>query len=131
MKKTFVFLAMVLVSACSPHAEPEAAHVTTVDLGSAEDSIDDGIQILDVRTEEEWREGHLAMAVRVDVNQDGFSEKTRALLDPSKPVLVYCRSGSRSAKAAALLEELGFTEIHNLKGGITAWSEAGKPIVRE
>jgi rhodanese-related sulfurtransferase len=64
----------------------------------------------------------------VDFTAEGFVEKAKAALDPKKPVLVYCRSGGRSAKAVKALREAGFTTVHDMDGGIIAWQKAGKPV---
>ena len=101
-----------------------------VDVAEAENLISEKVQLLDVRTEEEWNEGHLEGAVRVDYTQKGFTEKVVKAVDPKKPVLVYCRSGNRSGKASKAMEKLGFSEIRDLKGGITAWEKAGKKVVK-
>lgn len=81
-------------------------------------------QILDVRTPEEFASEHIDKAVNVNWLADDFVANT-ANLDKSKPVFVYCKSGGRSAKAAAKLAELGFTNIYELQGGILKWSAAG------
>lgn len=86
-------------------------------------------QLLDVRTREEWKEGRLEKAKLVPLNEEGFLAKAKAELDPAKPVLVYCRSGGRSARAAEQLRKAGYT-VYDLKGGITAWEKAGKPVVK-
>jgi rhodanese-related sulfurtransferase len=67
-----------------------------------------GNQLLDVRTKEEWKEGHLKGAKLLPLPQEGFAAKTKTLLDPKKPVVVYCHRGFRSAKAAKFLREGGF-----------------------
>ena len=87
----------------------------------------DGIQVLDVRTKEEYNEGHIAGAKLIDVNDSTFIDKAAAQLNKKKPVAVYCRSGRRSAKAANAMVKTGFHVI-NLDGGILAWQEAGKDI---
>lgn len=84
-------------------------------------------QLIDVRTIEEFTSGHIKGAINIDVTKSDFKEKAQKL-DKNKPVLVYCRKGGRSANAAAILRELGFTAITDLKGGITAWKESNKPI---
>ena len=56
-----------------------------------------------------------------------FATRAAKELDPGKPVLVYCRSGRRSAEAAAALAKLGFTDVRNLEGGILAWEKAEQP----
>ena len=83
--------------------------------------------MLDVRTKEEWNEGHLKGAKLVTVTEAGFLDKAKAALDPKKAVVVYCRSGRRSAIAAEQLRAAGFM-VYDMQGGITAWMAAGKPI---
>ena len=83
-------------------------------------------QLIDVRTPEEFSEGHLDNAINYSISSPDFESELNSL-DKSKPVLVYCKKGGRSAKAAAKLKELGFTQIIDLDGGITAWDEAGMP----
>ena len=88
---------------------------------------DSTAQLLDVRTPEEFAEGHIGEAMNIDWKADGFAEKAQAQLATERPVMVYCRSGRRSAEAAAVLEKLGF-KTYNLKGGILAWIDAGKQV---
>ena len=85
-------------------------------------------QILDVRTQEEFAGGHLAKATLIPWTDKDFAVRAAKELDPHKPVLVYCRGGWRSAAAATALNQLGFTELRNLAGGILAWQQAGKPL---
>ena len=87
------------------------------------------VQLVDVRTPEEYSEGHLENAVNIDVTADDFDAKV-ATLDKDKPVMVYCKSGGRSAKASARLKELGFKNITDLEGGITNWNSENKPTVK-
>jgi len=81
-------------------------------------------QILDVRTPDEFASEHIDNAVNVNWNADDFVTKVESY-DKSKPVFVYCLSGGRSKKAAAKLQELGFTTIYELDGGFLNWSEEG------
>ena len=90
----------------------------------------DGVQLVDVRTAEEYAEGHIGEAQNIDVKQDGFVQRAKGLLDASKPVAVYCRSGRRSADAASLLVKEGF-QVANLLGGIQAWKEKQKPTTTD
>lgn len=105
----------------------ESAAAASVKIEQAEKQLADGAQLLDVRTKEEWDEGHLKGATLVTVTEKGFLEKAKAALDPKRAVVVYCRSGRRSAKAAEQLRAAGFT-VYDLDGGITAWKAAGKPV---
>lgn len=90
---------------------------------------DSSMQLLDVRTPEEYDEGHIAGATLVDVNDSSFIERAVAVLDKQCPVAVYCRSGRRSARAANLLVAQGF-QVTNLNGGVMAWRDAGKSLVK-
>lgn len=85
------------------------------------------VQLVDVRTADEFAEGHLPNAINIDINGEGFNNET-AKLDKEKPVMVYCKMGGRSAKAAANLKEQGFENISDLDGGIMSWKESGKTI---
>lgn len=87
----------------------------------------EGVQLLDVRTPEEFAEGHLAGARNIDIFNNHFVDDATAVLDPARPVAVYCRSGKRSADAARLLSEKGY-RVTNLNGGILAWIEDGEPV---
>lgn len=79
--------------------------------------------ILDVRTPEEFAEGHLEGAVMIDFYNDNFADQL-AELDPDVPYLLYCRSGNRSGQTAALMTTLGFSDVADINGGVIAWSEA-------
>jgi len=81
-------------------------------------------QILDVRTPEEFESEHIDNAANVNWNSEDFAGKV-ATYDKSKPVFVYCLSGGRSKKAAAKLNELGFTTVYELEGGIMKWNAEG------
>ena len=78
------------------------------------------VQLIDVRTPKEYREGHLEGAKNIDFLGDRFMEQF-SKLDKSEPVYLYCRSGNRSAKASAQLKAEGFEKIIDLKGGYKAW----------
>ncbi len=93
-----------------------------------ETSIADGsVIILDVRTPEEFNEGHIEHALNIDIYGDEFAVRILAL-DPAKNYGVYCRSGKRSLDAIDFMESNGFTTIHHLKDGILSWLADGKPV---
>lgn len=83
--------------------------------------------LLDVRTPDEFGQGHLKGALNVDIRDAVFKQRI-ANLDKTKPVFVYCLAGSRSAEAVKALQQQGFTEIYDLKGGILKWGAAEKPL---
>lgn len=85
--------------------------------------------VLDVRTREEFADGHLEGAVLLDFRGPDFADKV-GQLDKSKQYLVHCAAGGRSARACTKMESLGFTNLVNLEGGLGAWTDAGKPVVK-
>ena len=85
------------------------------------------VVLLDVRTAEEFGEGHITNALNIDVKEEGFVEKAKTTLPADKTIAVYCRSGKRSATAAAMLAKESF-KVVNLLGGIMAWKDAGMPV---
>ncbi len=88
--------------------------------------------LLDVRTPQEYAEGHIENAQLKNVfdNFDAVAEELAKKYGTDKPVLVYCRSGRRSMTAAQTLKEKGFKTIYNLQGGIIEWTSAGKKVVK-
>tara|TARA_R110000772_G_scaffold39679_1_gene93082 strand:+ start:141 stop:623 length:483 start_codon:yes stop_codon:yes gene_type:complete len=84
--------------------------------------ITNDIKPFDVRTASEFNSGHIKKAINVDVFNAGNFNKYFEKLDKDKPVYVYCRSGSRSQKAARKLLKLGFSQVYDLKGGYSAWN---------
>jgi rhodanese-related sulfurtransferase len=83
--------------------------------------------ILDVRTEKEFKEGHIPGAVNIDVRAADFDQKM-AGLDKTKTYLVHCGSGVRSGMACKKLEGAGFKELYDLAPGFKGWEKAGKPV---
>lgn len=106
------------------------ASVQSLDLAGFEKKITEPVQLLDVRTAEEYKGGHVAGSVNIDVNSSDFSTRI-ATLDKTKPVVVYCLSGGRSPKAAEQLLAAGFTQVYNYGGGMLEWRAAGKPETKE
>ena len=84
-------------------------------------------KIIDVRTPEEVAEGHLADATTVNFLSPDFASQV-ASLNKKGTYLLYCRSGSRTRKAADAMQKMGFKNVYMLEGGITAWKDAGKVV---
>lgn len=86
------------------------------------------VQLLDVRTAGEFRNGHIKGSLQANWNdQQEFTDRTSSL-DKTKPVFVYCLSGGRSRAAAAWLIENGFQNVVNMEGGFNSWKRLGKPV---
>ena len=78
------------------------------------------INVIDVREPDEYEDGHLNVSELIPLGdlEDRLSE-----LDVNKDYVIHCRSGGRSARAVALLKDKGFKQVHNLSGGILAWTD--------
>ena len=90
---------------------------------------DNAAIILDVRTPEEFANGHLQNATTINFFGTDFKEKVNNL-DKTKPIYVYCAVGGRSVKAAKVLQDAGFKAVYNLLGGFNGWVAAGFPSVK-
>jgi rhodanese-related sulfurtransferase len=85
--------------------------------------------ILDLRTPEEFAEGHVSGAVNVNVMASDFESRLRAL-NRGKTYLVYCRTGNRSAKAVQVMERLTFRSVYHMFEGILGWQKMAFPLVK-
>jgi hydroxyacylglutathione hydrolase len=106
---------------------------TTRQMSSAElrdllASSPDGLQLLDVRTSEEWADGHLPSAMHAFLPS---LPQFCAQLDTDKPVAVYCDSGFRASMGASIMQRLGFRQVASLAGSVRAWRAAGLPLERD
>jgi rhodanese-related sulfurtransferase len=90
---------------------------------------DSRFMILDVRTPDEFNEGHIANAVNIDYYSDSFRGDLDRL-DKDKTYLLYCRSGSRSGRVLPLMGELGFERVYNMGGGFVQWEMKGFPAAK-
>ena len=90
----------------------------------------DDVQLIDVRTPEEYHSGFIANAENMDYFSPSFDEEIKKL-DKEKPVVLYCKSGNRSYKSSVKLLELGFHKIYNLDGGIIKWQQEGFDVKKE
>ena len=123
MKKLiFLFLAVMLLTACGQDIENDQGavyvNITAEEAKQIMDS-EEGYIILDVRTQEEYDQGHIPGATQI--SHEEIAEKAEEVLtDKDQLILVYCRSGRRSKIAAEALVELGYTNIKEF-GGIIDW----------
>lgn len=90
---------------------------------------DPAVTVVDVRTPEEFADGHLEGAELIDFYDATFAAQL-AELDPDGTYLLYCRSGNRSGQATAMMAELGFDRAYDLEGGVIAWDSQGQALVR-
>lgn len=93
----------------------------------AEDMRQRAVQVVDVREDDEWREGHIDGATHIPL---GSLAARVAELDRDQPVVMVCRSGNRSMVAAKTLTQAGFRDVANLEGGMISWGRSGHPLTR-
>jgi rhodanese-related sulfurtransferase len=84
--------------------------------------------ILDVRTSDEFSDGHIENSINIDFYSETFSEDLDKL-DKNKTYMVYCRTANRSGQALDMMKDLNFSEAYNMLGGIVEWEDNGYPIV--
>jgi rhodanese-related sulfurtransferase len=128
MKRIVVLMSFVVTIACSPSGAQSSELLAPSDFERKLTATTEK-QIVDVRTAEEFAGSHVSGAVMIDYYKKDFKAQV-AKLDRSKPVFIYCAAGGRSGSATEVLEELGFKKIYDLKGGMKAWINAGKPVIR-
>lgn len=123
MKNKFILIVALLCSAFASKAQT----VLTPDDFEKKLTVTKDAQLIDVRTPGEYKEGHLKSSKNIDYKDQAFKGQI-AKLDKNKPVFVYCLAGGRSAAAAELLHQNGFTEVYDMKGGYLKWNTAGKAV---
>ena len=123
IKRSFLLLLFMNVSlVCCQSADSEAQIVNKEKVSSMLQQVEEGsVQLLDVRTPEEFERGAIPGAINLDIRSAEFKEQLEDL-DIDKPVILYCQSGFRSNKAAGILLSLGFTKVLDYKGGYSDWS---------
>jgi rhodanese-related sulfurtransferase len=85
--------------------------------------------VLDVRTPDEFKDGHIEGAININYESGGFKTEL-AELDMKKTYFVYCRTGRRSGEAVKIMKEMGFDSIVTMKGDIVKWKSEKLPLVR-
>lgn len=88
------------------------------------------IVIIDLRTENEYNNGHIENAINIDFYNLSLTDILNKL-NKDKTYLIYCRSGNRSGKTLPIMKDLGFKKVYNMEGGILLWSSRGYPIVKK
>ena len=128
MKTIKTILALCLVLSfynCEQETSSEIKIVTPQEMQTLLEL--DDVQLVDVRTPEEYKEGFISNSQNIDFSSPTFDDDITKL-DKSKPVILYCKAGGRSAKCSKKLKDAGFVKIYDLEGGITQWQFEGLEI---
>ena len=134
MKTLLRFVALSLL-AILPHAlsaeEKSPDGAIHVQAGAAAKLVQEKkVDVIDVRTADEFSEGHIAGAKNIDIMKGDEFEANLKKLDKSKPYLVHCQAGGRSSRSLKVFKKLGFEKIYHLDGGMGGWQAAGKPVTK-
>jgi phage shock protein E len=131
---SILFAGLILLPAAG-HSQADTKPTTpvrpiamNVDVNQAEKLIKDKKPVvLDIRTEKEYKAGHIAGAKNIDFYATDF-EKQIATLDKSQSYLVHCAAGGRSGKSMEIFKKLNFQTVYHLDAGFNGWKDAGKPV---
>lgn len=123
---SFPFLSCCAASCCLPRAFGPATSARTRP-GRCWPGRPAGLVVLDIRTPEEFRDGHLPGARNLDFFAPDFRQQLEALAREDVPILLYCRSGNRSGQAMRLLRQWGRDDVLHLADGFRSWRAAGLP----
>ena len=118
-------IATLFSYSCKSNVEGEIQVVTAEEMQELSQLED--VQLVDIRTPEERKEGFIANSQNIDYLSPSF-EQDLEKLDKSKPVIVYCKSGNRNAKCAEKMKDAGFVKIYDLDGGMAKWKFKGFDI---
>lgn len=130
MHRKFVHLVfigvLVTLSSCIDNSKSSTVQLISSDEANSLLAIEE-VQLVDVRSATEFTKEHIPNSQNIDVLSPSFDDDIK-LLDKSKPVMVYCKSGNRSAKCSKKLQAAGFVKIYDLEGGISKWKHHGFDI---
>ena len=121
----WLLLTLVGLHACAPAQSDSANAVRSITPQQAREQVDRGAVLLDVRSEEEWQQGHLQAARHVPISR--FAEQVASLeMASNTPIILHCRSGGRASQAAEILQDLGYSRLAVVKpGGYSELLDAG------
>lgn len=135
---TSFLVLLIAVMIFASRGGDRAAGIQNVTVEEANKMVEkEDVFILDVRAPSEFNSSHIEGATLIPVKNSGGSNLSPDQLlearinevPKNKKILVYCRSGSRSASASQILVNAGYSQVYNMEGGISAWIGAGYPVV--
>lgn len=118
-------LVILVFLGCNTNHSEQIQLITATEL--REISQIEGVQLIDVRTPNEYKEGHLPNALNIDFLDKNFEINIQKL-DKTRPVIVYCQGGTRSAKCASQMISNGFVKIYDLDHGFYKWKSSGLEV---
>lgn len=126
LKLTLLVLITVLGISCDTKSQSDSITVITP-TEFKEKSVNQAI--IDIRTPQEFSEGHIEGAVNINYYDNNFLDQI-AKYDKNQPIFIYCRSGNRTTPASKKIADFGFTKIYDLEGGILYWMKNNNDVVK-
>lgn len=129
MKRVGLYISLIMVLTIASCKNDKVASIESVTPAEMQSLLSmDSVQLVDVRSpEERLQEGYIKNSQNIDYNSPTFAADIKNL-DKSKPVVLYCHSGGRSAKCAEKLKAAGFIKVYDLQGGISEWKHKGNDV---
>lgn len=135
LKFILIFTLAITFTSCNAQqkenkqTKTEVAKVISKITPNKLEAVDKSVQLVDVRTPNEYALGHIKHATNINFFDGDFIEKM-SKLDKNKAVYIYCKSGGRSGRAAQKLKAAGFKKVYDLQGGFMNWQASGKHIYK-
>ncbi|TMU54782.1 rhodanese-like domain-containing protein [Flagellimonas algicola] len=123
MKNSLRYLASIvcclLCFSCQPQKKTSIKKIDKATMQA--EALGQDVQLVDVRTPEEYAKGHIGDAININVNASNFKEQI-SQMDKQAPIYLYCKMGGRSNRAVGILQELDFQTIYDYSGGYDDWT---------
>ena len=123
MKNSLRYLASIVCClwcfSCQPQKQTSIKRIDKATMQA--EALGQDVQLVDVRTPEEYALGHIGNAININVNASDFKERI-SQMDKEAPIYLYCKKGGRSNRAVGMLQELGFHTIYDYSGGYDDWT---------
>ena len=121
MKHLFIVVLLIINTSCQAQENTNTQIMGIQTLKT--DVIGKDVQLVDVRTEKEYSQGHIDDAIHIGIaDKEKFKAEIQKL-DKTEPVYIYCHSGVRSHRASKIMNALGFTQVYDYKGGWSEWNQ--------
>ena len=128
LKLTILLFVAVLGISCNTKSQSQTDSISVISPTEfKEKSVSHAI--IDVRTPEEFSEGHIEGAVNINFFDDTFLEQI-SKYEKNEPLFIYCKSGNRSGQASKKISDLGFKQIYDLEGGILSWVKNNNEVIK-
>lgn len=139
LKFIFIFAIAITFTSCNGQQKQKKSEVKATQEQTQEvitlisptdlEKTDASVQLVDVRTPDEYSQGHIKNAKNINFFDGDFVDQM-SKLNKDEAVYIYCRSGGRSGRAAKKLKAAGFKRVYDLKGGFLNWTANGKEVTK-